>query len=231
MQPPTISVIVPVRNEDPGTLSKLTDLVNLEGIAEVVIVNCSDQHSTTDKLKELQSKFNSIRVINSEIAGRAHQMNQGGVLASGSVLWFIHADTSVPESSVEYILESISTEKPWGRFDIRFDSPSARMKLVAFAINLRSGLTGVCSGDQAIFLLRSQFHKMGGFPNIPLLEDIALTKKLRREAQAIRIKTPVTTSARRWETRGYLRTILLMWLIRFLFWVGVSPRTLSRLYR
>ena len=167
---------MPVRNEDPSTLGKLTDLVNLEGIAEVVVVNCSDRHSTTDKLKELQSKFNSLRVINSEIAGRAYQMNQGGALASGSILWFIHADTSVPESSAEYILESISTEKPWGRFDIRFDNPSAGMKLVAFAINLRSGLTGVCSGDQAIFLLRSQFHKMGGFPNIPLLEDIALKK-------------------------------------------------------
>ncbi len=231
MQPPTISVIVPVRNEDPSTLSKLTDLVSLEGIAEVVVVNCSDQHSTTDKLKELQSKFNSVRVINSEIAGRAHQMNQGGALASGSILWFIHADTSVPESSTEYILESVSTEKPWGRFDIRFDNQSARMKLVAFAVNLRSGLTGVCSGDQAIFLLRSQFHKLGGFPNIPLLEDIALTKKLRREAQAIRIRTPVTTSARRWETRGYLRTIFLMWLIRFLFWAGVSPKALARLYQ
>lgn len=222
---------MPVRNEDADTLSKLTDLVKLEGIAEVVVVNCSDQHSTTDKLKELQSIFNSIRVINSEIAGRAHQMNQGGTLASGSILWFIHADTSVPESSAEYILKSISAEKPWGRFDICFDNPSARMKLVAYAINLRSGLTGVCSGDQAIFLLRSQFHKMGGFPEIPLLEDIALTKKLRCEAQAIRIRTPVTTSARRWETRGYLRTIFLMWLIRFLFWVGVSPRTLARLYR
>lgn len=222
---------MPVRNEDPSTLAKLTNLVNLEGIAEVVVVNCSDRHSTTDKLKELQSKFNSFRVINSEIAGRAYQMNQGGALASGSILWFIHADTSVPESSAEYILESISTEKPWGRFDIRFDNPSAGMKLVAYAINLRSGLTGVCSGDQAIFLLRSQFHKMGGFPDIPLLEDIALTKKLRREAQAIRIRTPVTTSARRWETRGFLRTITLMWLIRFLFWVGVSPGTLARLYR
>ncbi|MXW47677.1 MAG: glycosyltransferase [Gammaproteobacteria bacterium] len=231
MQPPTISVIVPVRNEDPDSLNKLTDLANLEGIAEVVIVNCSDQHSTTDKLKELQSKFNSLKVINSEIAGRAHQMNQGEAVASGSILWFIHADTSVPESSAESILKSISTEKPWGRFDIRFDNPSARMKLVAFAINLRSGVTWVCSGDQAIFLLRSQFHKMGGFPNIPLLEDIALTKKLRREAQAIRIRTPVTTSARRWETHGYLRTIFLMWLIRFLFWVGVSPATLARLYR
>lgn len=231
MQPPTISVIVPVRNEDPDTLSKLTGLVNLEGIAEVVVVNCSDQHSTTVKLKELQSKFNSIKVINSAIAGRAHQMNQGGAIASGSILWFIHADTSVPESSTESILESISTDKPWGRFDIRFDNSSARMKLVALAINLRSGLTGVCSGDQAIFLLQSQFHKMGGFPNIPLLEDIALTKKLRREAQAIRIRTPVTTSARRWETHGYLRTIFLMWLIRLLFWVGVSPRTLARLYR
>ena len=197
----------------------------------MVVVNCSDQHATTDKLKELQSEFNSLSVINSEIAGRAHQMNQGGALASGSILWFIHADTSVPESSAEYILKSISTEKPWGRFDIRFDNPSARMKLVALAINLRSGLTGVCSGDQAIFLLRSQFQKVGGFPNIPLLEDIALTKKLRREAQAIRIRTPVTTSARRWETRGYLRTIFLMWLIRFLFWAGVSPRTLARLYR
>ena len=231
MHSPTISVIVPVRNEDPGTLSKLTDLVNLEGIAELVVVNCSDRHSTTDKLKELQSRFNSIKVINSEIAGRAHQMNQGEGVASGSILWFIHADTSVPESSAKYILESISTEKPWGRFDIRFDNPSARMKLVAFAINLRSWVTGVCSGDQAIFLLRSQFQKMGGFPNIPLLEDIALTKKLRRESQAIRIRTPVTTSARRWETRGYLRTILLMWLIRFLFWVGVSPGILARLYR
>ncbi len=231
MEPPALSVIVPVRNELPGTLENLAELAELTGVTEVIAVDFSDLHATVDKLNELEARIDSLRVARTERSGRAVQMNRGAALAAGRIYWFVHADTSPPDGAAELILQSVSPEKPWGRFDVRFDDSSARMRLIAFAMNLRSGLTSVCTGDQAIFVTRALFHDTGGFPDLPIMEDIALSKLLKRGSRAIRIREPVTTSARRWKTRGYVKTILIMWLMRFLYWIGVSPRHLAKLYR
>ncbi len=226
----SLSVIVPVRNEKPSTLAKLANLVQLNGVTELIVVDSSDQRATIDELNELQARLPSVTVIRSDRPGRAYQMNQGEAVATGNVIWFIHADTSVPSGAAECILKSISSEQSWGRFDVRFDCPSMRMKLVAFGMNVRSAWSGVCTGDQAIFVSRTLFEKLGGFPEVPIMEDVLLTKRMKREAQAIRIRVPVTTSARRWKTHGYLKTVLQMWLMRFLSGIGVSPQFLAKLY-
>ena len=227
----TLSVIVPVRNEQPTTLESLVDLAHHTGVTEVIVVDASDQYSTVDKLNALQTEFETLRVIHSQTPGRAHQMNQGGRLATGEILWFIHADTRVPPDSARRIVDSISANRPWGRFDVRFENSSKRMKLVAFMMNWRSAMTGICTGDQAIFITRGLFDQLGGFPDIAIMEDVALTRQLKRKASAIRVRQPVTTSARRWESRGYLKTVVQMWFMRLLFWIGVAPGTLARFYR
>lgn len=227
----TISAIVPVRNECPNTLENLSILVNRKNLLEVIVVDSSDLDTTVEKLNQLQDRYESLQVIRTNTPGRAYQMNQGEKYAIGEILWFVHADTKVPQGAANFIIDSISTKHPWGRFDVRFSSSSMLMKLVALTMNLRSGLTGICTGDQAIFVTRDLFRQLGGFPEIAIMEDVALTKKLKSQARAIRVRTPVETSARRWESRGYLWTIVQMGLMRFLFWVGVSPQTLARLYR
>ena len=231
VQQSTITAIVPVRNEHPDTLDNLSALVNRKYLQEVIVVDCSDLGSTIEKLNQLQERCDSLRVIRAETPGRACQMNQGEKHATGDVLWFVHADTKVPQGAGKFIIDSISADRPWGRFDVRFSNSSGLMKLVAFTMNLRSELTGVCTGDQAIFVTRDLFRQLGGFPEIAIMEDVALTRKLKRHARTIRVRTPVVTSARRWESRGYFWTIFQMWMMRFLFWVGVSPQTLARLYR
>ena len=231
MQQPTISAIVPVRNERPETLENLSVLVKQSGLLEVIVVDVSDNRSTINKLNQLQDQSESMRVIRAHTRGRSFQMNQGEIHARGNILWFIHADTRVPDKASELILDAVSPTRPWGRFDVQFNTNSILMKIVAFAMNLRSGLTGICTGDQAIFVTRDVFRQSGAFPEIAIMEDVALTKKLRRKAGPIRVRAPVITSARRWESHGYLWTIFQMWLLRLLYWVGVSPKTLIKLYR
>ncbi len=230
MPSPRLSVIVPVRNESPNTLGNVTQLAELKDVTEVIVVDCSDWCTSIDVLQELQTRLPTLRVVHTARPGRAHQMNRGYAQARGDIVWFVHADTWVPTTAAEQILKSVTAEPFWGCFDVRFDCSSRRMKLVAYAMNLRSGLTDVCTGDQAIFVSRTLFEKLGGYPEIPIMEDVALTKRLKREAPAKRIKLPVTTSARRWKTHGYLKTILMMWLMRFLFGIGVSPQWLTKLY-
>ncbi len=226
-----LSVIVPVLNEHPSTLDNLAELARLDEVGEIIVVDASSQGATIDKLSALQVAFDRIEVIYTATPGRARQMNHGVTQATGQVLWFVHADTRVPDGAAACIVDSISAGQPWGRFDVRFNNSTKRMKLVAFAMNLRSAWTGVCTGDQAIFVSRDVFQKFGGFPDIAIMEDVALTKQLRHDARAIRIRHPVTTSARRWESHGYLKTVFQMWLLRLLFWMGVSPKALAKLYR
>ncbi len=227
----SLSAIVPVRNENPAMLDNLAVLAQHKGMTEIIVVDVSDRYDTINKLDELQQCFEVLRVIKGETQGRAHQMNQGVAQAKGSIVWFIHADTQVPDGAPTQILDTVSPTQPWGRFDVQFSNSSNLMKLVAFAMNLRSAVSGICTGDQAIFISRDLFRNLGGFPEIPIMEDVALTQRLKRHSRALRIRQPVTTSARRWETHGYIKTILQMWLIRFLYWVGVSPHALSRMYQ
>lgn len=227
----TISVIVPVRNEPPESLDNLSCLSECREITEIIVVDCSSQQQTIDKLNRLQLELARVKVIHTEIPGRALQMNVGTAHSKGDLLWFIHADTQVPLEGATIVSKSVTPEQQWGRFDVRFNTNSQSMKIVAFAMNLRSAITSVCTGDQAIFVTRELFTEIGGFPELAIMEDVALCKKLKQKSRMIRVQSQVTTSARRWETHGYLWTIVQMWMLRFLFWVRVSPHKLAKLYR
>ncbi len=228
IQRKTVSVVVPVRNEPSEILQQINPLASLEGVLEVIVVDASE-HRLQSELSDILHPF--ITVICSDTAGRAAQMNLGSSRASGQILWFLHADTSVPDDAAKTISESVTASHPWGRFDVQFRSSAALMRLVARLMNLRSALTSICTGDQAIFVDRNVFNQVSGYPQIAIMEDVALSRKLKSSGSMVRIRTPVQTSARRWENCGYIRTIALMWIIRLLYWTGVSPTRLARLYR
>jgi rSAM/selenodomain-associated transferase 2 len=159
--------------------------------------------------------------------GRALQMNAGARAASGDALLFLHADTRLPAFSDELVLDALK-ERAWGRFDVAIDSSRPLLRVVAWAMNLRSRLTGIATGDQAIFVRRGAF---AGFPEIALMEDVAFCKRMKRLGPPACLRDKVLTSGRRWESRGVLRTIVLMWSLRLAYFFGVSPDRLVRFYR
>jgi len=161
-------------------------------------------------------------------AGRAQQMNRGAPVAKGDVLWFLHADTALPDGAAQAVIES---DMVWGRFDVRLSGAHPLLRLVSFMMNLRSRLTGIATGDQGIFVSREIFEQVGGFDEIPLMEDIVLSRSLKRLCRPLCLHQQLVTSSRRWESRGILRTILLMWWLRLAFALGVSPQRLVRMYR
>jgi rSAM/selenodomain-associated transferase 2 len=154
--------------------------------------------------------------------GRAVQMNAGARAAKGEVLLFLHADTRLPAGAEDLVMRHL-----WGRFDVEIVSDHPLLKVVAWSMNLRSRVTGIATGDQAIFVRREAFP---GFPELPLMEDIAFSKAMKRRSRPACLREKVTTSGRRWESRGVLRTILLMWQIRALYALGASPEELARRY-
>jgi rSAM/selenodomain-associated transferase 2 len=159
-------------------------------------------------------------------------MNAGAIQSQGEVLWFIHADTLVPEESEQLLLKALAApDTVWGHFDVRLSGRHPLLKLIAHLMNLRSCLTGIATGDQGIFVRRAIFFAAGGYPDQPLMEEIALSKQLKQLGKPLCIKTPLVTSSRRWESHGILRTVLLMWRLRLLYWLGADPARLARLYR
>ncbi len=196
-------------------LSDVPDLIAVDG-------------GSTDQTLVLLSQSN-IRVI-SAAKGRSNQMNEGAAVATGDVLLFLHADTRLPPDYIEKLAIFISSGKPWGRFNVRFDDNHPMFRLIASMMNWRSRFTGICTGDQAIFIRRSTFESLNGFADIPLFEDIDLCKRLKSLDWPFCIKSPVTTSGRRWRTHGFCKTILLMSWLRLLYFFGVSPEILSQEY-
>lgn len=163
--------------------------------------------------------------------GRAAQMNIGAALSRGDVLLFLHADTRLPSGFAEQVRQALkSGMHVWGRFDTRICSRSLSLRVVGRMMNIRSRCSGIATGDQAMFVLRADFERAGGFPEIPLMEDIALSKNLKRISWPATITLPVSTSARRWEQNGILRTILLMWYLRWAYYTGADPVSLARKY-
>jgi rSAM/selenodomain-associated transferase 2 len=158
--------------------------------------------------------------------GRAAQMNAGAREAKGDVLVFLHADTRLPAGAGEAIFDSLK-KNSWGRFDVRIDGHHPLLKVVAWSMNLRSRLTGIATGDQAIFVRREAFP---GFPELPLMEDVAFSQAMKRHSRPACLRAKVTTSGRRWESRGVMRTILLMWRLRLLFFLGTPAEKLARRY-
>lgn len=158
-------------------------------------------------------------------------MNAGAAAASGDVLLFLHADSTLPENAVRLVEKAIDVSgRGWGRFDVRLSSDRPMLRLVAGLMNLRSRLTGIATGDQGIFVERKLFESVGGFPDLPLMEDVALSTRLKQIERPICLAAVITTSSRRWEKHGVWPTIWLMWRLRFAYWCGTDPATLVRIY-
>lgn len=220
-----VSIIVPVLNEEKNILNTLTALRNSCSKADEIIVV---DGGSTDLSRTCAEPFCDI-IISAE-RGRARQLNAGAAVAKHPILWFVHADTIVPECGTATVQQTLENGH-WGRFDVRFTSPRKIFSAIAFCINLRSRLTGVATGDQGIFVSREHFDRVEGFPEIPLMEDIDLSKALRAFGPPVCLTETVTTSSRRWERDGVMRTILLMWRLRFLHFIGTPPAKLARQYR
>ncbi|TKB72481.1 MAG: glycosyltransferase [Nitrospira sp.] len=246
-----ISVIIPTLNEErtlPVTLAQTLPL----GFDEILVVDGGSSDGTqniTERLDvggsrldtdppnagggtSLVTRRSSLVAVLISPPGRARQMNVGARAATGDVLLFLHADTLLPTNARTEI-ESALAEAGClgGRFDVRFERDAGPGWLISRMINLRSRLTGIATGDQALFVRRSTFDALGGFADVPLMEDIDLTKRLKRQGRIAALRAQVTSSFRRWEAAGPIRTILLMWTLRFLYWIGVSPVRLKALYR
>lgn len=218
------SVIIPTLNESLALRDALKELLScIKDGSQVEIIVC-DGGSQDDTL-QLARQF-PVVTYNTQ-AGRAMQMNEGAKHASGDWLLFLHADTHLPVNWMQLIDEC---DAGWGRFDVRLSGRHWLFRVIEKAMNLRSCKTAVATGDQALFFGRDFFNQLGGFPNIPLMEDIAISKKARNLQPPACIEQPVITSSRRWEKNGIIRTIVLMWFLRLAYWVGIKPDTLYRLY-
>ncbi|MFZ2651697.1 MAG: TIGR04283 family arsenosugar biosynthesis glycosyltransferase [Burkholderiaceae bacterium] len=222
-----ISLIVPVLNEAEGIAATLGELAALraEG-AELIVVDGGSSDAT---LNRCQGQADRILIAP---RGRARQMNRGAAGAAGSVLLFVHADTRLPPGAGALVLQALESGRhDWGRFDVVIEGRSKLFPLIAALMNWRSRMSGIATGDQAIFVRRKVFDALGGFADQPLMEDIELCKSLRRRGPPACIRQRVVTSGRRWERCGVWRTIFLMWRLRFLYWLGVSPQQLAKAYR
>nr|MBI3611878.1 TIGR04283 family arsenosugar biosynthesis glycosyltransferase [Nitrospirota bacterium] len=227
----TVSVVIPTLNEEqtlPQTLAQTLAL----GFEDLLVVDGGSRDRTCEIVASLRTAApDAPLTLLTSRPGRAAQMNVGAAASRGDVLLFLHADTRLPDNAKQVIVGALQEpECVGGRFDLRFDRDRAISRLIAGMINWRSRLSGIATGDQAIFVRRAVFERMGGFAAIPLMEDIDLTRRLNRMGPVACLHAQVVTSFRRWEIRGPIRTIFLMWLLRFLYWIGVSPHTLSRRY-
>ena len=221
-----LSVIIPVLNEAKHLERILSRLRAICPGAEVIIVDGGSEDGTNTVAR----RFPWVRYLSSR-RGRARQMNAGAKVANGEVLLFLHADTLLPAGANAAILGAFNDpEVVAGRFDVRFDTPRPVFKVIAFFINLRSRLTNICTGDQALFVRRKTFEELRGYPEIPLMEDVELAKRLKRKGAMSCLRLKVITSARKWEQGGVLRVVLLMWMLRFLYCVGVGPERMHRWY-
>ncbi len=215
----------------PATIANLSQFSRISGVTELIIADASDNSSTTCALEQFCSQSSiEVRLVRCAAPQRASQMNSGAQHAEAELLWFVHADTLIPPDGISLMQEALDSDFRWGRFDVEFDTTASIMKVVACMMNLRSAVSGICTGDQGIFVERTLFDKVGGFPVIPLMEDVSLSRRLKQIHPPARIRTRIRTSARRWESNGYVRTIALMWTLRLLHSLGASPSTLHRLY-
>ena len=221
-----LSVVIPALNEG-GTLHAcLGQLAELRAHDhEVIVVDGGSTDGTPTLALGLAD-----RVLTSP-RGRAAQMNTGASSARGDVLLFLHADTSLPTRADQHVASAFSGGRRWGRFDVRLSGRSPILRLVEWMMNLRSRVTGIATGDQALFVERRLFERVGGYPPIPLMEDIALSRLLKAAGgRPACVRPPVVTSSRRWERDGAARTIWLMWRLRAAYALGADPASLAAIY-
>jgi len=222
-----ISIIIPVLNEAGHLEEVLKQALGFQDEElELIVVDGGSNDDTV-----AVAKRHTGQVVVSD-RGRAKQMNAGADVANGDILLFLHADTVLSIDSCELIKSKISNDHhQWGRFDVRLSGDNKLFRIIEFFINWRSRISSIATGDQAIFVCRKLFDEIGGFPEMPLMEDIEISKRLKRVSKPICITSAVITSTRRWEEHGILRTVLLMWQLRFLYFIGVSPERLIKHYR
>lgn len=219
-----LSVIVPVFNEAPGIARFLAELAGLRARgAQLIVVD----GGSSDGTPALVAPFADLLIHSKR--GRANQMNAGAAQAQGEALMFLHADTILPPDSDTLIAAALK-ECQWGRFDVCFDGAHRLLPLIAAMMNLRSRMSGIATGDQAMFMRHEAFTDLGGFEAIPLMEDIELSRRLKRLGKPACLRQRVTTSSRRWEKHGILRTIFLMWRLRLAYFFGADPRQLAIAY-
>jgi rSAM/selenodomain-associated transferase 2 len=225
-QTPRLSIVVPTLDEAAGIGDLLAALQPLRHRGhELIVVD----GGSTDGTATLARRF-ADAVLDAP-RGRATQMNAGAVAARAGVLLFLHADTWLPPRADGLVQQAIASGRVWGRFDVRIDGRSRLLRIVATLMNLRSRLTGIATGDQAMFVTREAFERVGGFPAQPLMEDIELSRRLKRLGHPACLHERVCTAGRRWEQRGVWRTIFLMWRLRWRYWRGESAARLAEAYR
>lgn len=219
------SIIIPTLNEAQTIAECLKPLQALRKQAELIVVDGGSADATVKLAKPLADKLTVAK------QGRAVQMNAGAKLAQGEYLIFLHADTLLPYNAFVLISDALANNHKWGRFDVELSGSHPLLKIVAWFMNWRSRLTGISTGDQAIFINKRLFESIGGFPVIALMEDIALSKKLKKISPPACLKAKVITSGRRWEHYGVVKTILLMWSLRLRYFLGADPQYLANLYK
>lgn len=223
---PQLSVIIPTLNEAGCIQALCTALQPLRRRGhEVILVDGGSNDCTVELGRPLVD-----RLLCSE-RGRAAQMQAGAAAADGTILWFLHADSGVPDKPDQLILDALENGwTDWGRFDVSLPAAYPVLKTVTRLMNLRSWITGIATGDQGIFVRRSLYDQVGGIPPLPLMEDIALSRELKKHCRPARVRQQLLTSARRWQNHGFTRTILTMWGLRLAYFMGVSPRYLAKYY-
>jgi rSAM/selenodomain-associated transferase 2 len=221
-----LSIVIPVLNEAARIRAALVPLQALRARGhEVIVVDGGSDDGT------LEIAGNLADIVLRAERGRARQLNTGLSAASGDVALLLHADTVLPGRADELIAAALQVPKRvWGRFDVCIDGQSRWLPMVGAMMNVRSRLTGIATGDQAIFAVRAALASIGDVPDLALMEDVALSKKLGRISPPACLRERVTTSGRRWEANGAIRTIVLMWTLRLAFFLGVSPDRLARAY-
>jgi len=219
-----LTILIPVLNEAAVVVAALQSLAPLRARgAEIIVADGGSRDGTAHLAEPFADRIITVR------RGRGAAMNAGAALGTGDALLFLHADTALPDDA-DRLIDAALARRAWGRFDLRIAGRHPFLAVVARMINLRSRATGIATGDQAIFVSRKAFEAVGGFPDLPLMEDIAISRRLKRLCRPFCIATPVVTSGRRWEHNGVLSTILLMWRLRLSYYLGVEPALLAELY-
>jgi len=221
-----LTIVTPVLNEADGIVRFLESLQRWRSAGhEVIVADGGSSDATVHFAAPLADQ------IVTSPPGRARQMNAGAAVASGDVILFLHADSVLPAHGIAAIAGAINASgRRWGRFNVELTGDRWLFRLVEWFMNTRSRLTGISTGDQGIFVERKLFESIGGFPAIALMEDIALSVRLKRIEPPICLHATMKTSSRRWEQQGPWRTIWLMWRLRYAYWRGVDPATLAQIY-